>query len=195
MVKNMAEKRARLSSEDWIMAGFRALARDGSRALKAEPLARELNTTKGSFYWHFKDLHAYKAAMIETWRAKASNEIIDEVNKQSTPQARLEALFANAGRAAPDAFGGREIEPAMRAWALSDEDVATALAELDTARKAFIARVLSDLRINEPALADLAYGAYIGLDDLQAKGRANIDDALNILRQMILTKAATPSDL
>ena len=41
------------------MAGFRALARSGARALRAEALARDLDTTKGSFYWHFKDLPDY----------------------------------------------------------------------------------------------------------------------------------------
>ncbi|MFN3661424.1 TetR family transcriptional regulator [Yoonia sp.] len=45
--------------EDWLMAGFRALASHGPSALRAAALARDLGTTKGSFYWHFKDLPDY----------------------------------------------------------------------------------------------------------------------------------------
>ncbi|MEH6751885.1 MAG: TetR family transcriptional regulator, partial [Paracoccaceae bacterium] len=37
------------------MAGLAALAEAGPVALKAEPMARRLGTTKGSFYWHFAD--------------------------------------------------------------------------------------------------------------------------------------------
>jgi hypothetical protein len=36
-------------------------------------------------------------------------------------------------------------------------------------------------------LSELVYGAYIGLDDLQSKNRANSTKALAALRQMILT--------
>lgn len=179
----------KLSREAWVAAGFRALAEHGPASLQISVLAKAVGATKGSFYWHFKDLSAYKSAMIELWKTKVSTEIMDEVRKQTTPHARLETLLENAGRAAPDAFGGRKIEPAMRAWALSDPQVAAALADLDSERRAFIGQVLSDLGIKEPALADLTYGAYIGLDDLHARGRANTDAALDVLRQMILAKA------
>ena len=53
----------RLGPEDWVMAGFRALAADGPQAVRAETLARGLGATKGSFYWHFKDLAALHQAM------------------------------------------------------------------------------------------------------------------------------------
>ena len=36
-------------------AAFRALARGGVEAIAVEPIAAELGTTKGSFYWHFKN--------------------------------------------------------------------------------------------------------------------------------------------
>jgi len=43
----------RLGKADWLDAGLAALAAEGPAALRAEALARQLNTTKGSFYWHF----------------------------------------------------------------------------------------------------------------------------------------------
>ncbi len=53
----------RLNSDRWIAAGFDALRQAGPQALAAEPLARRLGTTKGSFYWHFKDVPAYHARL------------------------------------------------------------------------------------------------------------------------------------
>jgi AcrR family transcriptional regulator len=42
--------------------------------------------TKGSFYWHFEDRRALLEAMLEAWRARATNAIIDEVEaKGATP--------------------------------------------------------------------------------------------------------------
>ncbi len=44
-----------LSAKDWLDQGLRALARSGFTALKAEPLAKAMGVSRGSFYWHFAD--------------------------------------------------------------------------------------------------------------------------------------------
>ena len=44
----MAKVTQRLTREDWILAGFRALSTSGTTALRVEPVARVLGTTKGS---------------------------------------------------------------------------------------------------------------------------------------------------
>jgi len=49
----------RLTRDIWIDAGLKALVSDGPAALAAEPMARRMKTTKGSFYWHFKDVPAH----------------------------------------------------------------------------------------------------------------------------------------
>ncbi|NLH83356.1 MAG: TetR family transcriptional regulator, partial [Phyllobacteriaceae bacterium] len=48
--------RSTLSAEDWIKAAFRALSVGGVQAIRAEAIARDLNVSKGAFYWHFKDV-------------------------------------------------------------------------------------------------------------------------------------------
>ena len=48
----------RLSRQEWIDAGLKAMARDGVDAVRIERLAAALKVTKGSFYWHFKDRDA-----------------------------------------------------------------------------------------------------------------------------------------
>ena len=42
------------------MAGFRALSAEGPQGIRVEAIARQLKLSKGSFYWHFKDVQALK---------------------------------------------------------------------------------------------------------------------------------------
>jgi AcrR family transcriptional regulator len=51
----------RLSMDEWVQEGFRVLAEDGVKALTLDRLCRRLGVTKGSFYWHFTDMKAYRA--------------------------------------------------------------------------------------------------------------------------------------
>lgn len=176
-----AMDKKRLSPDDWIAAGFRALASDGPAALRAEALARALGTTKGSFYWHFSDLAAFKAAMLDLWRTKVATEIIGEVMDQPAGWPRIDTLIDNAARPAPDAYGGRGIESAIRAWALADTDVAEGVAQVDALRVQFLHDLLSQVGHSDPALAQAVYAAYIGLDDLASKGRGDIALALRAM--------------
>ncbi len=57
----------RLSVDDWIQVGFAILADGGPNALRVDALCELLGVTKGSFYWHFTDLAAYRTALVEAW--------------------------------------------------------------------------------------------------------------------------------
>ena len=102
----------RLSPEKWIDAGFAALCADGPACLAAEPLARRLGTTKGSFYWHFKDVPAYHAALVRQWHAQALADVMTQLEADGASAARLRS------------FGHRIIntpsEAALRVWAQSN---------------------------------------------------------------------------
>lgn len=185
MVKNMAEKRARLSSEDWIMAGFRALARDGSRALKAEPLARELNTTKGSFYWHFKDLTDFHTRMLALWEDRAVDTAIDELASEPDPVRRLH-LLGEIATAKDMSHGGDSTEPAMRAWALEHPEVAKAVARVDQKRLSYLEQILAELDLTNPDFARIIYGAYIGLGALSATDEMDNRSAMSTLLAALL---------
>ena len=78
------------------------------------------------------------------------------------------------------------IEPAVRAWALTDDTVAAALAEVDAERIAFCASMLADIGLKDPHLPQAIYAAYIGLDDLTSKGAGDIAQALPALFQAVM---------
>lgn len=67
--------------------------------MRVERLAATLHVTKGSFYWHFKDRRSLLEALLETWRTRATNAIIDEVEaKGGDAVAKLRALSTIVSR-------------------------------------------------------------------------------------------------
>ena len=59
--------RSRLSVQDWVQAGFGVISDGGLKALTVDRLCKRVGATKGSFYWHFADLSAYRTALIGAW--------------------------------------------------------------------------------------------------------------------------------
>src|SRR5215472_468598 len=82
----------RLTPADWINFALTVLVRDGYDALKADVLARKLRVSRGSFYWHFADLGAFHAAVIERWKQVATEAIIADIERHATAEQRLRAL-------------------------------------------------------------------------------------------------------
>src|SRR5436305_15172980 len=72
-----------LSANDWLDLGLKTLARSGFTALKAEPLAKAMGVSRGSFYWHFADIGAYHAAILKHSREVAAERIIADLEASS----------------------------------------------------------------------------------------------------------------
>lgn len=147
--------RPRLSREKWIAAGLHALAATGPDALAAEPLARTLKTTKGSFYWHFKDVPAFQEAVLTAWRTIALQEVVSHVQHTGDPDAKLRSF----GRS----ILGSDIEPKLRIWALNNGSVAQAVAEVDTERLQLLTRLLGSLGLSNPDFARALLATLTGL--------------------------------
>ena len=121
MLPSMAPPTApgrRLSAHDWIDAGFAVLADSGPNGLRVDALCDRLNVTKGSFYWHFTDMPAYRSALVEAWaslhdRSRRPFENMPDVD----PRERLTVMMQTL--VAPQHWA---LERAMRLWALIDED-------------------------------------------------------------------------
>lgn len=188
--KSAAPAKPRKSREDWIKAGFRALAKGGHAALRVEPIARELGATKGSFYWHFEDLAALKTALWAYWSEAALSGIIAQVEAETVPgRARVVRLLEHA-TTPPVEFGGRAAEPALRDWARYDPAFAVILAQVDLERIAYVARCLSEAGCaNEMVNARLLYGAVIGLELLPSQSNEGSFGALKALLDLMLNEA------
>src|SRR3981189_1872612 len=103
-----------LSAKDWLGLGLKTLAKSGFTALKAEPLAKAMGVSRGSFYWHFADIGAFHAAILKQWREVAAEQIIANLEAASANDNPLLLLLRQA-------FGAKlALEKAVRTWATVD---------------------------------------------------------------------------
>ena len=88
----------RLTRARWIEAGLEALRSDGPAALAADPMARKLGVSRGSFYWHFKSALEFQAAVLGSWEDQWTNRVIAAVDQVAGgPQKQLLALIQKTG--------------------------------------------------------------------------------------------------
>lgn len=173
--------KTRLTKDIWINAGFAALKNHGPDALKAEALARQLGTTKGSFYWHFKDITAYHEALLEMWLDGAVADFSATLNTASTPPLQLRQIARMPDADTP--MADPKVEAALRAWAQGNHTVSNVIAEADKRRTQQIADLLSQLGVSDSDFAAVLFAARIGLC---MQGHPRQGDALETLVDLIL---------
>lgn len=149
----------RLTKDDWLDQGLKTLAGDGHHALKAGPMAAALNVSRGSFYWHFRDMADFRAQLLETWRERTTGQVILKLEADDHGPDRLKLLMRRAF------VGKRGLDRAVRAWAAGDAQVAAAVASVDARRIDYIAELLAAAGVegNTAAVrAAFIYWAYLG---------------------------------
>ena len=184
----MVDKKSRLSPQEWINAGFRALTQYGPEGLRVEPIARALGATKGSFYWHFKDLGALQMAMLAYWEEVATHRVIAKLAEVPQGLPRLMAL-AKAVTTPHEAQGGAGAEAAIRGWARAFSPAAEAVGRVDAARLEFLTGCLDDIGQDDPDIARLIYAAHLGLEQLSIN---NTIDAQATLERLIALIVVSP---
>ena len=175
-----------LSAQDWVDLGLKTLSKSGFTALKAEPLAKAMGVSRGSFYWHFADIGAFHAAVLERWREIATEQIIagveaaKENDKGEDPLAVLLRLT----------FGRKlTLEKAVRSWAANDVRARAALVAVDRRRLDYIESLLGQTGLAEEvarARAQILFWAFFGyaLSDQQLaqdKQKDVLDELLRIV--------------
>lgn len=185
----------RLSASDWVKVAFRALTKGGLGAVRVEPIARDLGVSKGSFYWHFKDLPHLKAAMQETWRIAANEAVIALVEQAAEePRERLRHLIAQVTGDIADEYGGAGVEAALREWARYDTEVGQLIGEMDRRRLDFVTSLFLAAGLPEADAEQSArqlYAALIGLEQLSpAQNRQREADLLALLELLLSRQPA-----
>jgi AcrR family transcriptional regulator len=126
------DKPPRLDAGAWIAAAFDALAGGGIGAVRVEPLAKALDITKGSFYWHFADRRALLDAMLAVWSEGRIAAIREQAAARGAPDAVLSDLADLYTRHAN--IRGLGIELAIRSLARTDQAAAKAVRAVDRER-------------------------------------------------------------
>lgn len=184
-------RKPQLTTEDWIKAAFRALSSEGVQAIKAEVLARRLKTTKGSFYWHFKDIPSFHKEMLRLWEAEATAGVMVLVNS-SAPQGidRLKTLLAIVSDMnADNEYGGLDAEPSIRDWARHYPQAARAVKRVDAGRIGFVKGLFLQAGQDETTSqrsAELFYSSFVGMQTLALAQKIDIGERLKQLLAELL---------
>lgn len=173
MVKGMND---RLTKSDWIDHGLRTLAAEGANALKVGAMAAKLNVSRGSFYWHFRDIADFRSHLLRSWLEQTTERVIRRIETEETGPDRLKSLLRGAFVMSPGAERWAA-EDAIRAWAADDADVAAMVASVDERRIAYIAELLISAGVENtkaPARAAFLYWAYLGRGMAMASGHSTM---------------------
>jgi AcrR family transcriptional regulator len=169
-----------LSAQDWLDQGLKTLAKSGFAALKAEPLAKAMGISRGSFYWHFADIGAFHAALLKHWREVTAERVIADLEAIKAERDPLSVLLGRA-------FSGRlTLERTVRNWASVDDRAREAVRAIDRRRIGYIEGLLREAGVSQDAArarAQILYWAFVGL--------AMSDQPLPKLKQQALFEELT----
>lgn len=155
-----AEARRPRSREDWTRAAIRRFRRGGRDAVRVEVLAADLDVTKGSFYWHYRNRAELLDEILAAWEEETERGIA-AASEEESPAARLRAFFRHVSETE------REYPPDVEilAWAREEPRVAALAKRVEGRRLAFIRQNLAATGL-EPGearrRAEIAYLASQG---------------------------------
>ncbi|QIB66786.1 TetR/AcrR family transcriptional regulator [Kineobactrum salinum] len=141
----MAKKN--LSANDWIEAAKTALVKRGVDNVKVGILARDLDVSRGSFYWHFASRGELLDALLIDWAVTSTRAF----------EAVLQAFNHDGSREFEKVFDiwlhEEEYSPAydaaIRDWARNSKHVANLMRRVDNRRIDIIKQIFLDLGRSE----------------------------------------------
>lgn len=148
-----------LTTVDWLDLALVELKDQGYGALKAQPLAKKLNVTRGSFYHHFESLDDFHAAVISHWSERSSGQIVKTAQGANDPHKALDELLQKTLQS------GEKLERSVRSWSTVQATVAKAVERVDQERIKVAETLLIDGGVSKSAAtvrAKLLYWAAIG---------------------------------
>ena len=172
----------RRTAADWVEAAYARFHTEGLAGIRVEAIARDLGSTKGSFYWHFADRAALVTAVMERWEQDETESFIVEADRAPDPRTRLEVLFAAvARRRAP---GEQRLYSAAGAPGRGD-----VVLRVTDRRISYVAAALVELGVapDEARRRGLAAVAFVlGLEQLTRGGAAALVGSGDALQRTVL---------
>ncbi|MGH6962216.1 MAG: TetR/AcrR family transcriptional regulator [Dongiaceae bacterium] len=152
--------RQSLTAQDWAAAALDAMAVGGVDAVAVEPLARRLNVTKGSFYWHFPNREALIKAALALWEQRETVDVVSGLDQEPDPYQRIVNLFKRAN----SSYKAGRLYLALAA-ATDDVRVNEVVQRVSARRLAYLEKCYRALGMGAeeaPLWATFAYATFIG---------------------------------
>jgi AcrR family transcriptional regulator len=151
---------AKLGRQDWVKAAIETFVENGIESVKVDKIAKSLQITRGSFYWHFKNLEDLLGAIIQEWQLLNTEDVMQKVESVGgSPSEKLLHLFTIA------AEDDDRLEKAMRIWAMHDARAAAAIEQVDKQRLEYLQGLFLQIgfsKIDAEVRARLVYSVRLG---------------------------------
>lgn len=136
-------RRVRLTPEDWLEAARQTLIRSGVNSVKVDGLARDLNVTRGSFYWHFGDRADLLDRLLTSWVAHNTGPFVRVL--EADPGEPVVQLLRYCEVWLDGSLFDPDFDAAVRDWARGSEAVALVVRRADDERVAVLVRLFTEL--------------------------------------------------
>jgi AcrR family transcriptional regulator len=150
----------KLGRQDWVRAALETFMEKGIEAVKVDVLAKSLKITRGSFYWHFKNLDDLLAAIIQEWQAVNTANVMQQVETiGGTPSEQLLHLVEIAAK------DDDRLEKAMRIWAIHDTRAMTSIERVDRQRLDYLQHLFLQIGFSQTDAelrAQVTYSVKLG---------------------------------
>ena len=123
---------SRKAKSDWFMASAQLISEDGAKKLTIDALCKALQVTKGSFYHHFSGIDEFIEAYLVYFEQEGTLQIIEMVEQEQEPKAKLLKLIELATQYPP------QLERGTRAWAQQDSRVREVFERVDQQRVEYV---------------------------------------------------------
>jgi AcrR family transcriptional regulator len=142
-------KRNYATREDWLKAALKALHNEGPKGLNIQALARQLNISKTSFYWHFKNKAELLDRLIDLWLHEFTETVTENVKLMNSPPRQRLAMAMKI----VDEFNLGNYDSSFRVWAKTEPRVAKAVREANRRRLEFASNAFEELGFSGDSLA------------------------------------------
>ena len=152
--------RTQLTREDWVSAAIESMIESSVEQVRVEAIARELNVSKGSFYWHFRNRDDLLEAVLELWIQEATLSVGERVLGRATNPAERLLLFLRLPLSSKRASKASDLELAILDWARRSRTAEAAVAKVDQLRVEQLTHEFDRLGFNREQAEFRAHTAY-----------------------------------
>ena len=153
-------ERNQLTPENWIRAATELLIHRSIDAVRVDVLAKILEVTRGSFYWHFADRDDLLKRVLLGWQEEQTEQIIARYRKQGVQAQDLIRELVELPFHGRAALKGASVELAIRAWARRDEMARRVVDAVDAKRLTYLEECFANLGFAAPEAKSRAFLLY-----------------------------------
>lgn len=131
-IANPPRKNTKTTREEWLAEAERILVEGGVQQVKIDRLAKNLNVTRGGFYWFFNNRQDILNHLLEDWQKLENDPLINALNgKNATP---LDPFYRFFTRLLRERSYSPKLDTAIRDWARQSTDALKAIEVVDNRR-------------------------------------------------------------